>query len=492
MNQASQLLAQCAASPEFDAPRLAWADLVGGERGELVVIQCDLARGGFSPREVAIRRQRERELLDRHAVAWAGDVARIAKRWTFHRGFVEAAHVASSQLDVAVLEASPLIKALTIEQIDRELPPALGRYCPTLQGLALAKPQHADAKTACRALLSWRMPALRALSIDGIDSELYPSVLALLRSAPIEQLRLRGHEKHLLPALLAAAPKLATLELDRSVPLGLVMNRPLRALRTGNVRARERDTLERCAAAETLEHLRLAAMPGVIGALARFSRLRTLELGGQREQVCATAAELVNTKLPALRRLSLAPGAAFRDVYLIAERFGPQLEELVVPSPETLEEAAVYDSLAERIAGELRVVPEYMDAKFGPELLHASASTMFQLGRPSCALAAPATLVRVDRPGPRFEIPALPAGERVVIGRSPEADIRIVDPTLARQHAALIWRDNDHYIVDLGSHCGIWVNANKNSVEPLRDGHRITVGQLRLDYYRGAAPKSAP
>jgi uncharacterized protein (TIGR02996 family) len=39
----------CAASPEDDEPRLVWADAVGGERGELVVIQCDLARGGLAP-----------------------------------------------------------------------------------------------------------------------------------------------------------------------------------------------------------------------------------------------------------------------------------------------------------------------------------------------------------------------------------------------------------------------------------------------------------
>ena len=46
MHSAALLLEECAARPDDDAPRLAWADLVGGERGELVVLQCDLARGG--------------------------------------------------------------------------------------------------------------------------------------------------------------------------------------------------------------------------------------------------------------------------------------------------------------------------------------------------------------------------------------------------------------------------------------------------------------
>jgi uncharacterized protein (TIGR02996 family) len=63
----------CAANPNDDGPRLVWADAVGGERGELVVIQCDLARGELTPAESRARRSRERELLDRNAVAWAGN-----------------------------------------------------------------------------------------------------------------------------------------------------------------------------------------------------------------------------------------------------------------------------------------------------------------------------------------------------------------------------------------------------------------------------------
>ncbi|MBA3499354.1 MAG: hypothetical protein H0T65_03220, partial [Deltaproteobacteria bacterium] len=55
---ASEILAECAANPDDDAPRLVWADLVGGERGELVVIQCDLARGGLTAAEARVRRQR--------------------------------------------------------------------------------------------------------------------------------------------------------------------------------------------------------------------------------------------------------------------------------------------------------------------------------------------------------------------------------------------------------------------------------------------------
>ncbi len=42
--EVARMLAQCVADPDDDEPRLVWADAVGGERGELVVLQCDLAR----------------------------------------------------------------------------------------------------------------------------------------------------------------------------------------------------------------------------------------------------------------------------------------------------------------------------------------------------------------------------------------------------------------------------------------------------------------
>jgi uncharacterized protein (TIGR02996 family) len=103
------LLEACWMSPDDDAPRLVWADAVGGERGELVVIQCDLARGDLAPRAAAARRRRERALLRRHGREWSGLDAyqprgsasrsefrselRSEFRVEFRRGFVEAAEL---------------------------------------------------------------------------------------------------------------------------------------------------------------------------------------------------------------------------------------------------------------------------------------------------------------------------------------------------------------------------------------------------------------
>ena len=113
MTEADRVLAECAAHPDDDAPRLVWADLVGGERGELVVIQCDLARGGLSRSARDARRARERDLLERHAVAWAGELATAATRWSFRRGFVEAARFARPP-DAALLRRWPLLSSISV------------------------------------------------------------------------------------------------------------------------------------------------------------------------------------------------------------------------------------------------------------------------------------------------------------------------------------------------------------------------------------------
>ena len=61
----ASLLAECVARPDDDTPRTVWADAVGGERGELVMLQC-------GARDRAWCNRRERELLAQHGLAWSG------------------------------------------------------------------------------------------------------------------------------------------------------------------------------------------------------------------------------------------------------------------------------------------------------------------------------------------------------------------------------------------------------------------------------------
>lgn len=74
-----------------DAERLVEADALlakGDLRGELIVIQCELARGGFSRERGISLRKRELDLLLRHENVWAG-LDDVAHNWTFRRGFVD-------------------------------------------------------------------------------------------------------------------------------------------------------------------------------------------------------------------------------------------------------------------------------------------------------------------------------------------------------------------------------------------------------------------
>ena len=92
MSMLDALIAQIQAAPDDDAPRLAWANAVGGERGEFVELQCRLASGPLTDRDEFRRlRARERELLFANGVAWSGLAGEYPSLCTFRRGFVESA-----------------------------------------------------------------------------------------------------------------------------------------------------------------------------------------------------------------------------------------------------------------------------------------------------------------------------------------------------------------------------------------------------------------
>ena len=86
MSVADELLAECLATPDDDASRLVWADAIGGERGELIGLQC--GRDAVPPTELVSRNRRERELLATHAMAWSR-LEGLARRVRFRRGFVD-------------------------------------------------------------------------------------------------------------------------------------------------------------------------------------------------------------------------------------------------------------------------------------------------------------------------------------------------------------------------------------------------------------------
>ena len=107
------------AAPEDDAPRLVWADREGGERGELVVIQCMLARRGLPFAERRRLVARETDLLRTNGRSWANIPSATSE--SFARGFV---HRITIPLPALVNEArqlferAPLLREIAIQNME--------------------------------------------------------------------------------------------------------------------------------------------------------------------------------------------------------------------------------------------------------------------------------------------------------------------------------------------------------------------------------------
>ncbi len=76
------------------------------------------------------------------------------------------------------------------------------------------------------------------------------------------------------------------------------------------------------------------------------------------------------------------------------------------------------------------------------------------------------------------------SGDRVVVGRSPSAGIRLSDANVSREHAAFEEDDGQWVIVDLGSTNGTFVNGEPVERSRLRDGDVITMGVSELVYHQ--------
>ena len=82
------------------------------------------------------------------------------------------------------------------------------------------------------------------------------------------------------------------------------------------------------------------------------------------------------------------------------------------------------------------------------------------------------------RSGEAFTI----AGERMTIGRSPDAEVFLDDVTVSRNHALLVRRRDGLYVDDLGSLNGTYVNQHRIESHRLRDGDELQVGKYKLTY----------
>ncbi|MFN8176085.1 MAG: FHA domain-containing protein [Solirubrobacteraceae bacterium] len=73
-------------------------------------------------------------------------------------------------------------------------------------------------------------------------------------------------------------------------------------------------------------------------------------------------------------------------------------------------------------------------------------------------------------------------GERVSIGRRPDADLFLDDVTVSRDHALLVSRGGEWWIDDCGSLNGTYVNRSRVESRQLEDGDELQVGKYKLAF----------
>ncbi len=79
-------------------------------------------------------------------------------------------------------------------------------------------------------------------------------------------------------------------------------------------------------------------------------------------------------------------------------------------------------------------------------------------------------------------------GERVVLGRSERADVRVSAQGVSRAHCTIARAGDKFVIEDLRSHNGTWVNGERVERGTLRPGDRIRLGVLEAEFQALAAP----
>ena len=336
---------------DSDDARLVWADAVGGERGELVVLQIALARGGLAARDAIAYRKRQRELLARHGAAWSGLVG-WARRVSFQRGFVDAAEVPLATLVAHAAEIraqAPLLSALTITGVnDAAAFAALARtpLVRELRGLALVGSSRLELATA------GGLDHVRAFGL--VHGRVYPGALHPL--GRFEHLAVPAVDDRSLVALLRD-PALASvrgLDLGRAPADVMALIPPrVRELRLELVDDACLAALAAAPAAAGIERLTLheARLAAPVDRLGAFPRLRALAIRG----MVRAPDGLRLRSLPVLRELALQIPLGEAATWDVAKRLGPQLELLdLTGNPHALRHV---HTLKQHVAGELLVAP---------------------------------------------------------------------------------------------------------------------------------------
>jgi pSer/pThr/pTyr-binding forkhead associated (FHA) protein len=77
-------------------------------------------------------------------------------------------------------------------------------------------------------------------------------------------------------------------------------------------------------------------------------------------------------------------------------------------------------------------------------------------------------------------LPEVPPGTELLLGRSRASDVRFLEPSVSRRHAALQRLDGGWLLVDRGSTHGTRVNGRRIVRAILADGDEVALGHARM------------
>jgi pSer/pThr/pTyr-binding forkhead associated (FHA) protein len=72
----------------------------------------------------------------------------------------------------------------------------------------------------------------------------------------------------------------------------------------------------------------------------------------------------------------------------------------------------------------------------------------------------------------------LRSGGTLVVGRALSSDIPVLDPTISRRHAEVVWDGNGVHVRDLGSSNGTFLNGIKVESAKISPGDVVTFGKV--------------
>ena len=101
------------------------------------------------------------------------------------------------------------------------------------------------------------------------------------------------------------------------------------------------------------------------------------------------------------------------------------------------------------------------------------------VGKPVRAHQGPSAYLVVIS-GPSFGEMYKLKGDRSVLGRGDQADIRVLDDGISREHAAVVRDGGKMVLVDLGSTNGTFCNGARVERQDLTDGDKISIGATTI------------